>query len=174
MSLHAEIHAAHPDSTVCGGRWSHRLLLVTLLAGSTAAQAAQPLSDQELNRGYLAYSALDNAVLVLAQGLPTAKPPQLMPRTLRLIDLENTDNLLRWQDRQSLAVGANLGLQDTSRQVLSVQPLASFGSEPFSYRWAGNLDQIIEVARIPGFALYGIDVELYNVSGVVRIQAQTF
>lgn len=173
MSRHAHVNADCIVPTVFG-KWPRRLLIATLLASCAAVHAAQPMSDQELKYRYLAYSADDNEVIVIKQGTASSRTPQLLPRTLRLVDLENTDNLVRWQDRQSLAVGANLGLQDTSRQVLAAQPIANFGSEPFSYRWGGNLDQIIEVSRISGFTLYGIDVELYNISGGVRIQSQTF
>ena len=173
MSRHAHVNADCIVPTVFG-KWSRRLLIATMFASCAAAHAAQPMSDQELKYRYLAYSADDNEVIVIKQGTASSRTPQLLPRTLRLVDLENTDNLVRWQDRQSLAVGANLGLQDTSRQVLAAQPIANFGSEPFSSRWGGNLDQIIEVSRISGFTLYGIDVELYNMSGGVRIQSQTF
>lgn len=173
MSRHAHVQAARIAPTVFGV-WPCRLLIAAVFASSAFAHAAQPLSDQELKYRYLAYSAEDNEVIVVVQGAEPASTLQLLPRTLRLIDRENTDNLLLWQDLQSLAVGANLGLQDTSRQVLAAQPMTEFGSEPFSYRWGGNLDQIIEVARISGRALYGVDVELYNISGGVRINSQTF
>lgn len=177
MSRHAQVKARRADSTTFGVL-SRRLLLSAVFVSCAVAQAAQPLSDQELKNRYLAYSAEDNEVVVVVRQVVESvkhNPQlQLLPRTLRLIDRENTDNLLVMQDRQSLAVGANLGLQDTSREVLAAQPAASFGSEPFSYRWGGNLDQIIEVSRISGFALYGINVELYNINGAVRIESQSF
>lgn len=175
MSRHAQVRS-HRQNVSSLGKLSRQLFVLAALIGSTAVYAAQPLSDQELKHRYLAYSAEDNEVIVViaqAESAP-ARTPQLMPRTLRLIDIENTNNLLLWQDRQNLAVGANIGLLDTSRQVLSAQPPANFGSEPFSYRWGGNLDQIVEIARISGFALYGIDVELHNISGNIRIEAQIF
>ena len=152
------------------------LLPLALFASASVLHAAQPLSDHELKNRYLAYGDQDNEVIVVVKNAnpqPQAQI-QLQPRILRLIDLENTDNLLLWQNRQDFAVGANLGLQDPSRQVLASQPLASFGSEPFSYRWSGNLDQIIEISRISGFDLYGINIELYNISGAVRIESQLF
>jgi hypothetical protein len=173
MSRHAHVNADGIVVTLFGG-WSRRLLAVVMLVSGAAAHAAQPLSDHDLKQRYLAYSAEENQVVVVRQTVLASRIPQTLSSTLRLVDRENTDNLLRWQDQQSLAVGANLGLQDTSRQVLAAQPIASFGSEPFSSRWAGNLDQIIEVSRISGFSLYGVDVELYNISGGVRIQSQTF
>ena len=155
-----------------------RLLSLLLLISTSVLHAAQPLTDQELKNRYLAYSAEDNEVIVVVRQAtaPVERNPQLqlLSRTLRLIDRENTDNLLVMQDRQSLAVGAILGLQDTNREVLASQPAANFGSEPFSSRWSGNLDQIIEVSRISGFALYGINVELYNINGAVRIESQAF
>lgn len=176
MSRHAQVKTHRIDTAVLS-TLSRRLLCSTMFVGCTlAAQAAQPLSDQELKHRYLAYGAEENEVIVVMAQAVTASSstPQFLPRTLRLIDLENTDNLLFWQDQQSLAVGANLGLQDTSRQVLAAQPVANFGSEPFSYRWGGNLDQIIEVSRISGFALYGVNVELYNISGGIRFETRTF
>jgi len=179
MSRHAQVKTRRTNATVLA-TLSRRLLCAAMFVGCAVAQAAQPLSDQELKNRYLAYSAEDNEVIVVvkqasapsASGL--ASPLQLLPRTLRLIDVENTSNLLRWQDRQNLAVGSNLGLLDSSRQVLATQPAASFGSEPFSSRWGGNLDQIIEVSRISGFSLYGINIELYNINGAVRIESQSF
>lgn len=173
MSRYDHVKAHCIDPTRFGGV-SRRLWIAAVFTSCAAAHAAQPLSDQELKYRYLAYSAEDNKVIVVKQSVPASRGLQLLPRTLRLIDRENTDNLLLWQDLQSLAVGANLGLQDTSRQVLAAQPIANLGSEPFSSRWGGNLDQIIEVSRISGFTLYGVDVELYNISGGVRINIQTF
>ena len=173
MSRHAHVNA-DAVLVILFGRRSRRLLVATMLVSCAAAHAAQPLSDYELKQRYLAYSIEENQVVVVRQTVPSSRIPQTLSSTLRLVDRENTDNLLRWQDQQSLAVGANLGLQDTSRQVLASQPIASLGSESFSSRWAGNLDQVIEVSRISGFSLYGVDVELYNISGGVRIQSQTF
>jgi hypothetical protein len=152
------------------------LLPLALFASASILHAAQPLSDQELKNRYLAYGDQENEVIVVVKNAnpqPQAQI-QLQPRILRLIDLENTDNLLLLQNRQDFAVGANLGFQDPSRQVLASQPAANFGSEPFSYRWGGNLDQIIEISRITGFALYGLDVELYNISGGIRFETRTF
>jgi len=177
MSRHAQVKTRRTDATVLA-TLSRRLLCAALFVGCAVAQAAQPLSDQELKNRYLAYSDDDNEVIVVVRQAtaPVERNPQLqlLSRTLRLIDRQNTDNLLVMQDRQSLAVGANLGLQDTNREVLASQPAANFGSEPFSSRWGGNLDQIIEVSRISGFALYGINIELYNINGAVRIESQTF
>ena len=152
------------------------LLPLALFVSASVLHAAQPLSDHELKNRYLAYGDQDNEVIVVVKN---ANPQlqaqiQLQPRILRLIDVENTDNLLLLQNRQDFAVGANLGLQDPSRQVLASQPAANFGSEPFSYRWGGNLDQVIQISRISGFDLYGIDINLYNVSGAVRINSQIF
>ena len=180
MSRHAQVKTRRTDATVLA-TLSRRLLCAAMFVGCAVAQAAQPLSDQELKNRYLAYSAQDNEVIVVVKQAnapatltPLAAPMQLQSRTLRLIDVENTDNLLFWQNRQDFSVGSNLGLLDSSRQVLSGQPAASFGSEPFSSRWGGNLDQIIEISRISGFALYGVDVELYNISGGIRFETRTF
>lgn len=181
MSQHAHVKARRVDPTmpvVAFAALSRRLLVSAVFVGCAAAHAAQPLSDQELKNRYLAYSADENEVIVVVRQatVPVERNPQLqlLARTLRLIDRENTDNLLVMQDRQSLAVGANLGLQDNSREVLAAQPAASFGSEPFSYRWGGNLDQIIEISRISGLALYGVDVELHNISGGIRFETRIF
>lgn len=173
MSRYAHVKAHCIDLTLFGVL-SRCLLISAIFSSFAVAHAAQPLSDQELKYRYLAYDAEDNEVLVVKQGVSASDGLQLLPRTLRLIDRENTNNLLLWQDLQNLAVGANIGLQDANRQVLAAQPIASLGSEPFSSRWRGNIDQIIEVSLISGFALYGVDVELYNISGGVQISIQTF
>lgn len=172
MFRHAHVQAVRVGFGVSTLR---RVLLFTMLFGCTVAQAAQPLSDHELKNSYLSYGADDNDVIVvLAQATTLTQSPQLLSRTLRLIDVENTNNLLLWQDRQALSVGSGLGLLDTSRQLLASQPIAEFGSESFSLRWGGNLDQLVDVFQITGLALYGVDVELHNISGDVRIEVNIF
>lgn len=178
MSRHAQVYTERTKLRK-SGVWLRQILWPVSLFACTVVGAAQPLSDHELKHQYLSYDADANEVIVVVRQNPASQlerdsPLQLLSRTLRLIDRENTDNLLFWQERQGLAVGANLGLQDTGRQVLAAQPIAQFGSESFSLRWGGNLDQVVEISRISGFALYGVDVELYNISGTVRIEARTF
>ncbi len=179
MSQHISFEAQSFSRAVAATTACRRLILLVVGMTAIAAQAAQPLSDQELKNRYLVYSAQDNAVIVVVEqptlaAAPNNPPLPLLSRNLKLIDRENTDNLLLWQERQSLSVGSSLGMQDASRQVLATQPILNFGSESFSSRWGGNLDQIIEVSRISGFALYGVDVELYNISGGIKIQAELF
>jgi len=173
MSRHAHVRVARVGFGASAP--SRVVLFAMLFFGCSVAQAAQPLSDHELKNRYLSYSADENDVIVvLAQATTLTQSPQLLSRTLRLIDVENTDNLLFWQDRQALSVGSRIGLQDINRQALFEQPIANFGSEPFSLRWSGNLDQVIEISRISGFSLYGINIDLFNISGGLRIDAQTF
>ncbi|MEC7120404.1 MAG: hypothetical protein VXW65_10940 [Pseudomonadota bacterium] len=152
---------------------------IVLLLGASLAHATQPLSDQELNHRYLSYSPTENAVVVAINPAANAESvlaetQQLLARTLRMIDRDNVDNLLVWQDRKTNAVGANLTGLDASREVLQMQPALGFGSEPYSFRWSGNLSQVVEVSRLTGFSLYGVDVDLHRINGIVNVEARVF
>jgi hypothetical protein len=150
-------------------------LALSILVCANAAYAIQPLSDSELDARYL-QAAVDRPLLLDEEQKNKISPLEQIRIVLASAapapDLSTTQSLMEWQNRQIL-IGN--GVIANSQELFSTLSVNEIGSERYSLRWSGNLDQVADVTNVEGVTFFGGDVELRNLSiGTVTVEVVTF
>lgn len=156
---------------------------------STASYAATPLDDVELNNNFL-QNNIPVSQLALDQLQNAGPTPEQTEQQLEAID-QNTRinnvfaNLVQATGISNIQV--SLSKKDREVNFTTSNPLFGidilneiavndFGSEPFSFRWAGNFTQMFDLSQINSiyFDHSTGSYELNNIQGIVEIEASTY
>jgi hypothetical protein len=145
------------------------LLAGVLLLPAGSVYAAQQLSDAELDRRYLDSEAPSLTIRDdQIQAMDTAdavfnKARLLLAQSAQAPDVEHVQQTIAWQDTQLVSrnTGAHAGSLNTFDQLV----IGNLGSERYSYRWAGNLQDIVQIGRSLTFGtnFAGSDIEFVNI-----------
>lgn len=147
------------------------VLTVTLLACPLiSVHAAQQMTDAELQRHYL---PVDTNVKI--EGDSSAVDVFLKTQNAlalnKDIDLVNIHSLLNWNTLQ-LSAG-NTGTQASSQKLFDSLVVSNLGSERYSFRWAGNLQDIAQVGRV-SYVFLGrdglVDIEFVDVERNIGVE----
>jgi hypothetical protein len=144
------------------------LLAGILLLPAGSVYAAQQLSDAELDRRYLdseapsltitddQIQAIDSAEAVFN------KARVLLAQSAQAPDVAHVQQTITWQDTQ--LVNRNTGTHADSLNTFDQLVVSNLGSERYSYRWAGNLQDVVQIGRplYLSTRLTGTDIELIN------------
>ncbi|ONG40552.1 hypothetical protein BKE30_07320 [Alkanindiges hydrocarboniclasticus] len=156
---------------------------------STASYAATPLDDVELNNNFL-QNNIPVSQLALDQLQNAGPTPEQTEQQLEAID-QNTRinnvfaNLVQATGISNIQVSLNKKDREvnftTSNPLFGIDILNEiavndFGSEPFSFRWAGNFTQMFDLSQINSlyFDHSTGSYELNNIQGIVEIEASTY
>jgi hypothetical protein len=126
------------------------VLAAALLFPLSWAHAAQPLTDAELDHRYLAVDAHRGLVLPMS---PLDQPDRLMTLVsmtlLPTVNFDAMQTMLSYQGNQLSAgtTGAQANGQKTFEHLIA----SNIGSERYSFRWAGNLQDIIQISDLASF-----------------------
>lgn len=150
-------------------------LALSVLLCTSVAYAIQPLSDSELDARYL-QAAADRPLMINADQSTKISPLEQIRMVLASAapapDLSTTQSLMDWQSRQILMGN---GVLANSQELFSTLSVNEIGSERYSFRWSGNLDEVVDITNAEGITFFGGDVELRNVSiGRVTVEVVTF
>lgn len=155
---------------------------------SSASHAATPLDDMELNNNFLKNN-IPVSQLALDQ-LQSANPtPEQTEQQLKDID-QNTrinnvfTNLVQATGISNVKVSLNKKDREVNFttnnplfgiDILNEIAINDLGSEPYSFRWSGNFDQVFDLSQIKGiyFDHATGSYEFENIQGIVEIEAST-
>jgi hypothetical protein len=145
--------------------WVRSAVMIGILSMSAGVLAATQMNDQELDQKYLKDDgALTKIDVQQVYRQTVLKDINKILLTFIPVDgLSTLTFLLNDNDRQQLA---NLGVfkfSDSFGEFASYE----FGSEPYSYRWAGNYDRIYDLARFNNF-YYNNNTGNYEIDGNIR------
>lgn len=161
-------HQIIPLHILLGHQRAASLLAGILLLPAGSAYAAQQLSDAELDRRYLdsetpSLSIRDDQI----QAIDTAdevfnKARLLLAQSAQAPDVEHVQKTIGWQDTQ--LVSRTTGTHADNLNTFNLLLVSNIGSERYSYRWAGNLQDIVQIGRplYLSTRLAGTDIELIN------------
>lgn len=160
----------HPISRIV-----RQTLALSVLVCTSAAYAIQPLSDSELDARYLQV-AEDRPLVINAENQSKLSPLEQIRIVLASAspapDLSTTQTLMDWQNRQILTGN---GAMSNSQELFNTLSAKEIGSERYSFRWSGNLDQIADITNAEGITFFGGDIELRDISiGTVTVEVVTF
>lgn len=160
---------------------------ITLLI-STASNAATPLDDMELNNNFLKNN-IPVSQLALNQLQATGPTPAQTEQQLKDIDQnDRINNVFANLVRNTGISNIQVSLSKKDREVnfttnnplfgidiLNEIAINDLGSEPFSFRWAGNFTQVFDLSQIKGiyFDHSTGSYEFENIRGIVEIEAST-
>ena len=155
---------------------------------STASYAATPLNDIELTNNFL-QNNIPVSQLALDQLQSAGPTPEQTEQQLQAIDQNDRINnvfadLVRATGISNIQVSLNKKDREINYttnnplfglDILNEIAVNDFGSEPFSWRWTGNFNQIFDLSQINSiyFDHSTGSYELNNIQGIVEIEAST-
>jgi len=144
--------------------------VMLMLLPLSSVQAAQQLTDDELDYRYLTVDA--QRALVVPLAAQSAKLIPLMERmSLAGMSLDALQTMTSYQSHQ-LSSGTT-GSQANSQKVFDSLVVSNLGSERYSLRWAGNLQDIVQINDLSSFFFNFnsiTDVELVGVDTNIGIE----
>ncbi|MEY4517017.1 MAG: hypothetical protein RL180_1363 [Pseudomonadota bacterium] len=146
-------------------------VMLALLLPVSSLHAAQPLTDAELDYRYLTVDAKRALVMPSAQ---SASSPvlSLMSMTPSIPAHFDTLQMMVAYQGQQLSTGVT-GAQANSQKTFDSLVASNLGSERYSFRWAGNLQDIVEISDLSSFFFNFssiTDVELVGVDTNIGIE----
>jgi hypothetical protein len=143
-------------------------IMTTLLLSVSSVQAAQPLTDAELDYRYLAVDAKRALVM------PSASSPVLSLASMTPsipLHFDPLQMIVAYQGQQ-LSTGMT-GAQANSQKTFDSLVASNLGSERYSFRWAGNLQDIVQISDLSSFFFNFssiTDIELVGVDTNIGIE----
>lgn len=152
---------------------------------TTVSHAATLLDDMELNNKFL-QNNIPVSPLALGQLQGAAPTPEQTAQQLEAIDqngrINNVftslvkakaiSNIQVSLDKKDRAVNYTTNNPLFGIDILNEIAIDDLGSEPFSFRWAGNLNQVFDLSQINSiyFDQSTGSYELNNIQGIVEIE----
>lgn len=148
---------------------------VLLVCAAPLVMAATPLNDQELDKNYLKGESVSAKSLQSFQKMLNLNDiKQLLVTFIPLDEVSSLFFVLNSQENKSLLSNINPYMSSNSFGEVATY---NFGTEFYSYRWAGNYDDIFDLASVQHYYYNGVtgSVELdSNIKGNVDIEATLF
>jgi hypothetical protein len=168
------ILSAQDVHLVAGLKRSRPATLLLLLAVLPVhfSHAAQQLSDAELDYRYIQVDARHVLLAPTAATSNTLELSQVMYKNP--VSQANLDTLHTMLGQQNYQLSAGvLGTQANSQKAFDNLVVSNIGSERYSFRWAGNLQDVVQIGDISSlvFSLNGItDVEIVNLDSNIGLE----
>lgn len=147
-------------------KWVRPLLLAVFFAGSSGyTTAAIPLNDQELDQKFLKGEerVTQTDVEEIYRQTQSKNIDQLLMTLIPINGVSTLTFILNDKDRKRLQNSAEFKFSNSFGEVASYE----FGSEPYSYRWAGNHDQIYDLSKFQNF-YYNTYTGAYELDGNIK------